>query len=111
MRLFCRLGVHSRDHCKCKSCGLRRDADHRWMGCKCAVCGKTRDEGHVWNGCKCKVCGQTRNEGHAWNGCRCKVFRQIRGDMAGQYIEAFITGMKSLGYEADDMIQILKEHL
>jgi DNA-binding transcriptional regulator YhcF (GntR family) len=40
-----------------------------------------------------------------------EVFRQIRGDMAGQYIEAFITGMKSLGYEADDMIQILKEHL
>ena len=38
-------------------------------------------------------------------------FKKIRGDMAGQYIEAFVSGMKSLGFEADEMIQILKEHL
>ena len=39
------------------------------------------------------------------------VFKQIRGDMAGEYIETFISGMKSLGYGVDEMIQILKEHL
>lgn len=80
MRLFCQLGLHSWNRCKCVRCGLRRDTDHLWNGCKCQVCGKTRDEGHRWNGCKCTACGRTRDEGHLWKGCRCRVCGQTRDE-------------------------------
>lgn len=108
MNLFCYLGIHEWDNCRCSRCNMIRDASHAWRGCICTCCSKVRDIEHDWSqdcqrcsicqtlrdvphewiGCKCASCGKTRDTEHDWaKDCQrcsvCNTFRAIQHEWVG----------------------------
>lgn len=53
-------------HRRCRTCGRSDEStriEHEWVGtCRCRRCGVTRDANHSWSGCHCTVCDKR----HCW---------------------------------------------
>jgi len=80
MSILCKMNLHAWTGCKCKRCGIRRDAEHSWEGCLCTSCGTIQYQGHSWQGCKCVRCGSVRDVEHDWstNCAKCAKCGQTR---------------------------------